>query len=153
MVTKRLTFLGLLLINGFLALPAAAAGPSGAQERGAEQFIRAVGSGNAQAIAQELHPDELEKLRARLMTLMRTEATRNDNTYRSRLFGPGRSLADLESMTATRFYTVLSERLRFRAREFQKFDWLAAVPDGKLVYLRSEEHTSELQSRLHLVCR
>jgi len=112
-----------------------AAGPNGAQERGAEQFLRALASGNPQAVAQEMHPDELEKLRARLLVLMRTEAARGDSTYRSRLFGPGRSLADLESMTALRFYTVLGERLRIRAREYRDFDWLAAVPDGKVVYL------------------
>jgi hypothetical protein len=122
----------LLMLTG---LPAFAAGPNGAQERGAEQFLRAVASGNAQAIAQELHPEEVEKLRSKLLVLLRAEASRSDNTYRSRLFGPGRSLADIESMTAVRFYTVLSERLRIRAREFQKFDWLAAVPDGKIVYL------------------
>jgi hypothetical protein len=124
--------LGLLVMA---VSPARAAGPTGAQQRGAEQFLKAVASGNAQAIAQELHPDELEKLRAKLLLLLRAEAQRGDSTYRSRLFGPGRSLADLESMTAIRFYTVLSERLRIRAREFQDFDWLAAVPDGKLVYL------------------
>ena len=123
------------LLLAFAALPALAAGPSGAQERGAEQFLRAVASGNAQAIAQEMHPDEVEKLRSKLLVLLRAEASRSDSTYRARLFGPGRSLADLESMTAVRFYTVLSERLRLRAREFQKFDWLAAVPDGKIVYL------------------
>jgi hypothetical protein len=114
---------------------ASAAGPSGAQERGAEQFLAAVASGNAQAIAQELHPDELDKLRGRLLELLRAEGSRGDNTYRSRLFGPGRSLADLESMTAVRFYAALSDRLRIRARTFQKYDWLAAVPEGKLVYL------------------
>jgi hypothetical protein len=47
----------------FLALNCAsvalAAGPSNAQERAAESFLRAVASGNAQAVAQELHPDEL----------------------------------------------------------------------------------------------
>jgi hypothetical protein len=117
------------------AAPAFAAGPNGAQERGAEQFLRAVASGNAQAVAQEMHPDELEKLRSRLLLLLRAEASRGDSTYRTRLFGPGRTLADLESMTAVRFYSVLAERLRLRAREFQKFDWLAAVPDGKIVYL------------------
>ena len=117
------------------APPALAAGPNNAQERGAEQFLRALASGNAQAVAQEMHPDELEKLRARLLVLMRTEAARGDSTYRSRLFGPGRTLADLESMTAIRFYTVLGERLRIRAREYRDFDWLAAVPDGKVVYL------------------
>jgi len=114
---------------------ATAAGPSGAQQKGAENFLAAVASGNPQAIAQELHPDELEKLRTRLLALLHAEASRSDNTYRSRLFGPGRSLADLDSMTAVRFYAALAERLRLRAREYQKFDWLGAVPDGKVVYL------------------
>ncbi len=125
----------LTMLLAAVCLPASAASPNGAQERGAEQFLAAVASGNAQAIAQELHPDELEKLRGRLLELLRAEGSRSDNTYRSRLFGPGRSLAELESMTAVRFYAALSDRLRIRARTFQKFDWLAAVPDGKLVYL------------------
>jgi hypothetical protein len=130
-----LACLALTLPLALAVAPAFAAGPNGAQQRGAEQFLRAVASGNAQAVAQELHPDELDKLRSRLLLLLRAEASRSDSTYRSRLFGPGRSLAELESMTALRFYTVLSERLRLRAREFQSFDWLAAVPDGKIVYL------------------
>ena len=131
MAFKALIFTVLLASAGV----ASAAGPSSAQEHGAEQFLTAVASGNAQAIAQELHPDELDKLRGRLLELLRVEGSRNDNTYRSRLFGPGRSLADIESMTAVRFYTALSDRLRIRARVFQKYDWLAAVPDGKVVYL------------------
>ena len=35
--------------------------------------------------------------------LLRAENSRSDNTYRSRLFGPGRSLAEMESMTAVTF--------------------------------------------------
>jgi len=131
MALKALCFVFLTLA----CASAQAAGPSGAQEKGAEAFLAAVASGNAQAIAQELHPDEVEKLRTRLLTLLRAENLRSDNTYRSRLFGPGRSLAELESMTAVRFYTALSDRLRLRAREYAKFDWLGAVPDGKIVYL------------------
>jgi len=115
--------------------PALAAGPNGAQQRGAEAFLAALAGGNVMAVAQELHPDEVEKLRTRLLALFRAEASRSDNTYRSRLFGPGRSLAELESMTAVRFYAALSDRVRFRAREYQKVDWIAAVPDGKVVYL------------------
>jgi hypothetical protein len=118
-----------------LATTAWGAGPTNAQERGAEAFIGAVASGSAQAVAQELHPDELEKLRDRLLTLLRAEASRSDNTYRSRLFGPARPLKDIESMTAVRFYVALSDRLRLRARQFQKFDWLAAVPSDKVVLL------------------
>jgi hypothetical protein len=124
-----------LIVLVAACLPASAAGPSNAQERGAEQFLNAVAGGNAQAIAQELHPDELDKLRARLLELLRAEGSSGDNTYRVRLFGPGRSLNDIENMTAVRFYTSLSDRLRIRARPYQKFDWLAAVPDGKVVYL------------------
>lgn len=114
---------------------ASAAGPSGAQQRGAEQFLAAVASGNFQAVAQELHPDELGKLRTRLLELLRAEASRSDSTYRARLFGPGRSLAELESMTPVRFYSALSERLRLRGRVYEDYTWLAAVPDGKIVYL------------------
>ena len=119
-----------------IASPAVfAAGPNRAQEQGAESFLRAVATGNAEAVALELHPDELEKLRSRLLALLRAEGLQGNNTYRSRLFGPGRSLQQLESSTAGKFYTQLSERLRLRAREYAKFDWLAAVPDGKVVYL------------------
>jgi hypothetical protein len=124
-----------LIVLAAAASPVLAAGPSNAQEHGAEQFLNAVASGNAQAIAQELHPDELEKLRSRLLEMLRAEGSRSDNTYRSRLFGPGRSLTEIENMTAVRFYAALSDRLRIRARPYQKFDWLAAVPDGKVVYL------------------
>ena len=128
------TLILMILLAGVAPLTRAA-GPSGAQQKGAEAFLAAVATGSPEAVAQELHPDELEKLRARLLTLLRAEGSQGGNTYRSRLFGPGRSLAQLESATAQKFYAALSERLRLRAREYAKFDWLAAVPDGKVVYL------------------
>jgi hypothetical protein len=128
------TLIFTLLLAG-IALPALAAGPSGAQQKGAEAFLNAVATGNPQAVAQELHPEELEKLRSRLLTLLRAEGMQGSGTYRSRLFGPGKSLPQLESSTAEKFYAALSERLRLRARVYEKYDWLAAVPDGKVVYL------------------
>jgi hypothetical protein len=112
-----------------------AAGPNSAQERGAEAFLKAVATGSPDAVALELHPDELEKLRTRLLALLRAEGIQGSSTYRTRLFGPGRSLAQLESSTAGKFYAQLAERLRLRARAYEKFEWLAAVPDGKVVYL------------------
>jgi len=123
------------LLLALTAPLAIAAGPSGAQQKGAEAFLAAVATGSPEAVAQELHPDELEKLRSRLITLLRAEGSQGGNTYRSRLFGPGRTLSQLESATAQKFYAALSERLRLRARVYEKFDWLAAVPDGKVVYL------------------
>ena len=131
MAVRALICMLLLVVAG----SAAAAGPNNAQEHGAEAFLAALAGGNVMAVAQELHPDEVEKLRTRLIALFRAEASRSDNTYRARLFGPGRTLQDLESMTAVRFYAALSDRVRFRAREYEKVDWLAAIPDGKVVYL------------------
>jgi hypothetical protein len=126
----------LMLLASAAAAPAAlAAGPTSAQERGAEAFLNAVATANPQAVAQEMHPDELESLRSKLLTLLRAENLRNDSTYRSRLFGQGRALREVEGMTAEKFYAALSDRLRLRARTYEKFEWLAAVPDGKKVYL------------------
>ncbi len=131
-----MSFRGLIFVLSLTACAAAsAAGPSGAQQRGAEQFLAAVATGNFQSVAQELHPEEVEKLRTRLLELLRAEASRSDSTYRVRLFGPGRSLAELESMTPVRFYSALSERLRLRGRVYQDYKWLAAIPDEKIVYL------------------
>src|SRR3982751_4621883 len=104
----RVRALILTVLLASASLPAIAAGPNGAQQHGAEAFLAALAGGNVMQVAQELHPDEVEKLRNRLLTLFRAEASRSDNTYRSRLFGPGRSLADLESMTPVRFYAALS---------------------------------------------
>jgi len=131
----RVRALILTVLLASACLPASAAGPNGAQQRGAEAFLAALAGGNVMAVAQELHPDEVEKLRSRLLTLFRAEASRSDNTYRSRLFGPGRTLAELESMTPVRFYAALSDRVRFRAREYEKVDWLGLVQDGKVVYV------------------
>ena len=128
------TLILVIVLAGIVPL-ARAAGPTGAQQKGAEAFLAAVATGSPEAVAQELHPDELEKLRSRLLTLLRAEGSQGTSTYRSRLFGPGRSLSQLESATAQKFYAALAERLRLRAREYAKFDWLAAVPDGKVVYL------------------
>jgi len=129
------TLIFMLLAIGAAAAPAFAAGPTSAQERGAEAFLNALATANPQAVAQEMHPDELESLRSKLLTLLRAENMRSDSTYRSRLFGQGRALRDVEGMTAEKFYAALSDRLRMRARVYEKFEWLAAVPDGKKVYL------------------
>jgi hypothetical protein len=133
-IEMRFRALFFILLVG-AAFPVAAAAPSGAQQKGAEAFLNAVATANPQAVAQELHPEELDKLRSRLLTLLRAEGLQGSGTYRSRLFGAGKSLPQLESSTAEKFYVALSERLRLRARVYEKYDWLAAVPDGKVVYL------------------
>src|SRR5687768_18325303 len=47
---------------------------------------------------------------------------------------------------------LLATRAPVEGEDIRWLD-LCAGPGGKAVMLRSEEYTSELQSRLHLVCR
>jgi hypothetical protein len=60
---------------------------------------------------------------------MKLEADRNESTTRTRLFGEGMQLADLERLTPHNFFVTLAQRLRFGGREFRKVDWLEAVKD------------------------
>jgi hypothetical protein len=113
-----------------LALAARAADGSAGQHRAAEEFLAAVASGDARAMAMSIHQDELATLRKRLVDEMKLEADRNDSGVRSRLFGSGMPLAEIERFTPQNFFVALAQRLRFGSREFERVEWLAAVPDS-----------------------
>ncbi len=108
----------------------AAAENSGAQRKGAEEYLAALASGDPAAIAFTIHQSELEQLRKRLLDDMRTEADRNDSLIRTRLFGAGMPLTDIERLTPQNFFVTLAQRLRFSGREFESVDWLEAVKDS-----------------------
>jgi hypothetical protein len=109
---------------------------STAQHRAAEEYLAAVAAGDARAMAMSIHKDELDTLRKRLLDDMKLEADRNDSLVRSRLFGSGMPLEEIERLTAQNFFVTLAQRLRFGGREFERIDWLAAVPDsGGMVQL------------------
>jgi hypothetical protein len=103
--------------------------PNGAQKRAVEEYLDAVASGSPQAVAYAIHPSDLEALRTKILTQLREEAGRGDSTIRSRLFGPGRSLAEIEHLTAIDFYATLGRKLYLFGREYKDADWLAALPD------------------------
>lgn len=101
-----------------------------AQRQAAEQYLYALASGDTKAIAQSIHEDELEQLRKRLVEEMKLEADRGESAIRSRLFGPGMPLIDIERLTPQNFFIALTPRLRFGGREFGKVDWLDAIGDS-----------------------
>ena len=80
-----------LLLAALLLMPAAGAPVAekvtNGQRTAALEFLSAVASGDPQAVAFAIHPDDLEALRLRILTLLRDEAKRGDGTVRSRLFG------------------------------------------------------------------
>lgn len=107
-----------------------------AQRRAAEEYLAALASGDARALAMTIHEEELRELRRQLVDAMRLEADRNESLVRTRLFGAGMPLSELERLTPQNFFVQLATRLRFGGREFDRVDWLAAVPDsGSMVQL------------------
>ncbi len=121
-----LATLGVLLAPG-LAL--AVDKPTGSQKRAVEEFLDAVASGSPSAVAYAIHPTDLENLRTRILTQLREEAGRGASTIRVRLFGPGRSLEDLEHLTPYDFYAALGQKLYLFGREYKNATWVAAIPD------------------------
>lgn len=114
------------------AIPPASAAEavSAAQRRAAAEFLAAVASGSAQAVAFAIHPAELDRLRVSITARLREESARGDGTLRARLFGPAVPLAEVERMTSLAFYQALGRRLVLRAREYEDVKGLAAVRDG-----------------------
>ena len=92
-------------------------------------YLTAVASGDPQQVALALHPDDLLALRIRILGLLHEEAKRDDSTIRSRLFGMGMPLAEIERLTNTGLYAVLSDKLFLSGREYSEVDGLAAIAD------------------------
>src|SRR5262249_19991192 len=63
------------------------------------------------------------------LTLLREESKRGDSTVRSRLFGRGMPLEDIERLTDTGFYATLAYKLYLAGREYSDAEGLAAIPD------------------------
>lgn len=125
-----------------------------AQQRAAEEFLFANAAGDAQAMAMSILEEELAQLRKQLLDAMKLEADRNESTTRTRLFGDGMQLADLERLTPQNFFVTLAQRLRFGGREFRKVDWLEAVKDrGGMVQMvgRLEPHDEMGEVRVPVV--
>jgi hypothetical protein len=112
------------------------------QKSAALEFLQAVASGDAEAVARALHPEDLQALRLRILTLLHSEAKRSDHTVRDRLFGPARALDEIEHLTDTGFYATLADRLYLSSREYDGGEGIAAIPDkdGKVeVLLRGRQ--------------
>jgi len=124
----------LLLLGALLLMPAMAAAPvtekvTGGQKTAALEFLSAVASADPQAVAFAIHPDDLQALRQRILTLLHDEAKRGDSTVRSRLFGQGMPLEEIERLTNTGFYATLAYRFYLTGREYTAVEGLAAIAD------------------------
>jgi hypothetical protein len=121
----------LVLLFGTLvaAAPPVATQVSSGQKTAALEFLSAVASGDPQAVASTVHPDDLQALRLRILSLLHEESKRGDSTIRSRLFGPGMPLEDIERLTNSGLYAVLASKLYLAGRRYSEVEGLAAIPD------------------------
>jgi len=112
-------------------------GVSMSQKNAALEFLQAVASGDPEAVAFAIHPDDLRALRLRILTLLHEEAKRGDSTVRNRLFGPARPLDEIEHLTDTGFYATLADRLYLPGREYDGGEGIASIADkdGKVEVL------------------
>jgi hypothetical protein len=121
------------MLAAFLLMPATGAPVAekvtSGQRTAVLEFLSAVASGDPQAVAFAIHPDDLEALRLRILTLLRDEAKRGDSTVRSRLFGQGMPLDEIERLTNTGFYATLAYKLYLTGREYTEVEGLAAIAD------------------------
>lgn len=132
-----------LLIKFILAVVAlfssasllAAESVSGSQERAASEFLAAIASGDAQAVAFAIHPSELDRLRIMIVQRLRDEAARGESAIRMRLFGDAMPIGDIERLTSVNLFRNLARRLTLRARGYENLDGLTAVRDGKFVHV------------------
>jgi hypothetical protein len=125
----RLLFLVTLLSLPAYGAPLAEKVTAG-QKTATLAFLSAVSGGDPQAVALTIHPDDLQALRLRILGLLRDEAKRGDGTVRTRLFGQGMPLDEIERLTNTGFYATLAHRLRLAGREYSGVEAVAAIPDG-----------------------
>jgi hypothetical protein len=126
----------------------------GDQKQAVEQFLDAVASGNPQAVAMSMHADDLEKLRTRILTLLREEAKQNDSTIRGRLFGPGLPLAEIERFTAINFYAAIARKLYITARPYRDAKYIGALQDRDgivQVVLRGEQPKEPGKDKVEVV--
>jgi len=119
----------LLAALAWVPVSGAPASVSSTQRTAVLAFLQAVASGDPQAVAQTLHPDDLRALRLRVLGLLKEEAQRGDGTVRSRLFGQGMPLDEIERLTDAGFYATLAHKLRLTGREYASVEGLAAVQD------------------------
>jgi hypothetical protein len=136
------------------ALAAAADKPNSAQKAGASEYLDAVASGSPQAVAFAIHPSDLEALRNKVLTQLREEAAKGESTVRVRLFGRGKSLAEIERLTPIDFYATLGSKLYLFGRNYKDADWIAAIPDKNgtvQVVLRGEQEKERGEKRVDVV--
>ena len=112
-----------------VAWAVSATGVTMSQKNAALEFLQALASGDPEAVAFAIHPDDLRALRLRILTLLHNEAQRGDSTVRNRLFGPARPLDEIEHLTDTGFYASLADRLYLPGREFDGGEGIASVAD------------------------
>jgi hypothetical protein len=135
--TRIFTALGLIFATALMApAPAAAQDVSGAQRRGAADYLAAAASGNAQAIAFAVHPDELDRLRLGILAVLREDAAKGDNSRRARLFGAATGVQDVERLTSLNFFQAIARRgISVRGRPYEDLKGIAAIRDGNQVHV------------------
>ena len=121
---------------------------TGAQRQAASDYLLAVSRNDPQAIANAIHPAELDRLRFGVLQKLREESTRGGNAIRERLFGGAMPLADIERLTSVNFFRAVARRWSPTVRAHETLDGLSATRDGERVHVLVKQRPSKDGGRI-----
>jgi hypothetical protein len=106
-----------------------------AGDRTAREFVEMWTNQSWEGVAYAIHPDELDRVRKRVLGALEAEAKDGASDVRTRLFGAGVTLDDVEHMTPQATMTALVKRFLTAPRAAHKTVAVGSVKEsGKLTH-------------------
>lgn len=118
----------LCALYAFLRAPAALA--TAAQDRMAEEYLKAVAEGRVEALIDFFHPAEIEDLRARVMKALEAENAAGSGAVRKQLFGIVTSLEEARRITPANLFILLARRVGLPTEKAQTVKALGQVEEN-----------------------
>lgn len=151
--------MNLRLPHAFLILSLMFAGTAfagGAEDRVAEDYLKAAVTGNAGGMLGFYHPKEITDLRTRVLKILEDEANAGGKTIRGRVFGTVTSLQDLQRLTPDNLYLKLAGLIGLPSESVKEIKALGSVEEGSqlahvVVRLTPPPEKAGARSRVTLV--
>ena len=124
-------FAALLLVLGVTCAAARADSP----ERTAEEFVQLSTSQGPSAAVILYHPDEVQRVRDKILLMCEREAESGRKQVRGTLFGAGATLDEVRRMTPENLLLAVMAKLPARTTVYDDFKALGLVKEGENVHV------------------
>ncbi len=101
-----------------------------AEERMAESYLEAAGRNTPERLVEFFHPDEITRLRTRVLNAVEAEATAGGDAVRGRLFGTVTSLEEVRRLTPGNLFSRVAARAELPGGRVEKVEALGTVEEN-----------------------